>query len=287
MTLRLAVITDIHHGPPTQTKRGDAALALTADFVRFANEQGVDAVLELGDRISDVDPATDHASMAEVARLLDGLAMPRHHLDGNHDLIHLDRADNARILGREAGHRIVPLGAWDLVLWQADPATRNDGMRSLALKDDDFTWLADVAKQATRPLLIASHTPVSPHPMTGNFYFENIPQCGAFPQAAAMRRALGEARAPVAAISGHVHWNTLAADNGITYLTQQSLTESFTTSGEPAGAWGVITLGDDIRWQVFGRDPFEARFAPAATRWKPVMQWPRETHAAASERVAS
>ncbi len=287
MTMRLAVITDIHHGPPTRTKRGDAALALTADFVRFANAQGVDAVLELGDRISDIDQATDRDNMNAVAQVLDGLTMPRYHLDGNHDLIHLDRAENARILGQEPGHRIVALGAWDLVLWQADPATRHDGIRGLSLKDDDFAWLARVAREATRPLLVASHTPVSPHAMTGNFYFENMPECGAFPQAAVMRRALGEARVPVAAISGHVHWNTLATDNGITYLTQQSLTESFTTDGEPAAAWGVVTLGDDLHWQVFGHDRFEARFTPSAKRWTPPMQWPRPVPAAERQEAAS
>ena len=215
----------------------------------------------------DVDPATDHANMAEVARLLDGLAMPRHHLDGNHDLIHLDRADNARILGREAGHRIVPLGAWDLVLWQADPATRNDGMRSLALKDDDFTWLADVAKQATRPLLIASHTPVLATSDDRQLLFREHTAMRGLPagsrDAAALwaRRACPLPRSP--AMSTGIRSLRITASP---ISPSNPSPESFTTSGKPAGAWGVITLGDDIRWQVFGRDPFEARFAPCRQR---------------------
>ena len=57
--------------------------------------------------------------------------------------------------------------------------------------------------------------------------------------------------------------------DGIPHMTQQSLTESFTTGGEPAAAWGLMELGESIRWQVFGTDPFEARVTPSRLRWTP------------------
>jgi hypothetical protein len=85
------------------------------------------------------------------------------------------------------------------------------------------------------------------------------------------RAALALARVPVVSLSGHVHWNTVTCVDGITHLTQQSLTESFTTMGEPCGAMGVIELGDTVSWRVDGSDPFAFSFRPTATRWTPPL----------------
>lgn len=267
MTFRLAVIADIHHGPDTRTKCGEAALGLARDAVAAINASGADAVLDLGDRISDTDPDSDALRAAEVAEALSDLAMPRHHLDGNHDLDHLTRDENDRILGRAPGHSVVQAGEWDLVLWQPDPRLIRDGVRGLRLDDADFDWLSGTVRHAERPLVIASHTPVSPASMTGNYYFEDRPDLAVFPQAPQVRALLGEARVPVICLSGHVHWNTVAQENGIAYLTQQSLSESSTTGGHPAGAWGMLELGDDVTWRVMGRDPLCVTLTPGAGRW--------------------
>lgn len=57
----------------------------------------------------------------------------------------------------------------------------------------------------------------------------------------------------------------------ITHLTQQSLTESFTTQGEPAAAMGLIELGATVNWRVVGRDPIGFGFTPTSTRWTPPL----------------
>ena len=66
MTLRIAIVADIHHGAPSHTKRGDAALDLMADFAAWANSEAPHLVLDLGDRISDIDEETDLQLEAEV-----------------------------------------------------------------------------------------------------------------------------------------------------------------------------------------------------------------------------
>lgn len=269
MTFRLAIIADIHHGPDTQTKCGSAALGLTRQAVAAINASGADAMLDLGDRISDTDPASDARRTAEVAEVLADLSMPRHHLDGNHDLDHLTRAQNDAILGREPGSRVVPIGDWDLVLWQPDPRLTRDGVRGLRLDDVDLDWLAKTVRAGERPMLIASHTPVSPAVMTGNYYFEHQLPCAVFPQAPQVRSVLAEARVPVVCLSGHVHWNTVAQENGIAYLTQQSLSEGFTTGGRPSGAWGLLDLDDKVNWRVEGLDPISVTLTPGAGRWIP------------------
>ncbi|MDO8326262.1 MAG: metallophosphoesterase-domain-containing protein, partial [Cypionkella sp.] len=59
MTLRIAIVTDIHHGKPSTAKRGDAALGLMGEFARFVKDSGATHVLDMGDRISDENRDTD------------------------------------------------------------------------------------------------------------------------------------------------------------------------------------------------------------------------------------
>ena len=273
MTVRLAIVADIHHGAPSATKRGDRALALMEAFARFAKDAAPDAVLDLGDRISDVDAETDARLAAEAAESFAPIAAPRWHIDGNHDRDHLSAADNDRILGRSGGSETVDLGGWRVALWRADPKIRRGpGRRGFALPEPDLLWLSRVAQAADRPLLVVSHVPISGHAQTGNYYFERNPAAATYPEAARARAALAQARVPVLCLAGHVHWNTVTTVDGIAHLTQQSLTESFTTEGAPAGAMGLLELGEGrVRWRVEGLDPFEVALRPTARRWTPPL----------------
>jgi hypothetical protein len=52
--MKIAIITDIHHGPQSHTKEpGWDALQVMRDCIWHAGEQGADLILDLGDRISD------------------------------------------------------------------------------------------------------------------------------------------------------------------------------------------------------------------------------------------
>lgn len=272
MTLRLAIITDIHHGKPSTAKRGDAALGLMAEFARFAEDAGVSHVIDLGDRISDEDHETDLRLEAEVADAFRAVKAPVWHLNGNHDRDHLSVAENEKILGQSLGHEVHDLEGWRIVLWRADSRIRRGADHSgFVLGEEDLVWLSATMQAADRPVLMVSHVPVSGHSQIGNYYFQNNPGSSTYPMAERARAALSLARVPVVCLAGHVHWNTLTTVDGITHLTQQSLTESFTTGGEPAGAMGVIELGDTVSWQVAGADPFTATFKPHARRWTPPL----------------
>jgi Icc protein len=272
MTLRLAIIADIHHGAPSATKRGDTAMGLMAEFARFAADAGATHVIDLGDRISDLDRDTDLRLEAEVAEAFRAVAAPVWHLCGNHDRDHLSVADNEAILGQTSGHEAHDIDGWRIVLWRADAKIHRTPERSgFILREADLLWLSRVAQNADRPLMVLSHVPISGHAQTGNYYFQNNPSASVYPMADRARAALAQARVPVVCLSGHVHWNTVTTVDGITYLTQQSLTESFTTRGEPSGAMGIIELGDTVNWRVEGADPFALAFRPTATRWTPPL----------------
>lgn len=270
---RIAIVTDIHHGAPSLTKRGDVALSLLADFVDWANAEKPDLVLDLGDRISDIDTPTDMGLERDVAAALSGLDAPLHHLCGNHDRDFLTVAENEEILGATLASEVIDLGEWQLALWRADAKIHRSGPKpGFHLPEPDLIWLSRMAQAAQKPTLVASHVPVSGHSQIGNYYFEHNAAVSTYPQAARARAALAQARVPVACVAGHVHWNTVTTVDGIVHITQQSLTESFSTTGEPARAWGMMTLGDTVHWRVFGDDPFEAQVTPTAQRWTPPIE---------------
>lgn len=271
-SLRLAFVADIHHGASSLTKVGPAALPLMQEFRRFVADAQPDAVIDLGDRISDVDHATDLRLEREVAEAFAPIAAPRFHLCGNHDRDHLSVVENEEILGQGLGHRTVDLGGWRLVLWAADSRIHRPG--GFVLREADLIWLAATVEAADRPLVVMSHVPVSGHGQTGNYYFERNPASSTYPGAERARAVLARAKVPMVCIAGHVHWNTLTTVDAIPHLTLQSLTESFTTMPEPAGAFALLELGETIAWTVHGKDPFTARIDPAGTlrRWMTPLQ---------------
>lgn len=270
MTARIALVADIHHGAPSLTKRGDAALDLMEEFARFANDARADLVIDLGDRISDIGRERDLELQGEVAESFRTIEAPISHLNGNHDRDHLSVEDNEGILGQGLGHQTIDIGGWRIVLWRADSfIRRRGGAGSFHLPEADLLWLSRTIRNADRPMLIASHVPVSGHSQVGNYYFENNPESSTYPQADRARAMIGQSRQPVVCIAGHVHWNTVTPVGGTVHLTQQSLTESFTTDGEPSGAMGLIELGDTVSWRVEGRDPIAFAFRPTAGRWTP------------------
>lgn len=273
MTLRIAIVADIHYGAPSHTKRGDTALSLLARFADWANAEAPDLVLDLGDRISDVDETTDHALEVEVAEVFQRIKAPVYHVCGNHDRDNLSVAQNEEILGQNLQNELLDFQDWQIALWRADAKiTRTPERRGFDLPETDLLWLSRMMQVATKPTLVVSHVPVSGHAQIGNYYFQRSPESSRYPQSDRVRRVLGQARVPVVCLAGHVHWNTVTTVDGIPHMTQQSLTESFTTQGAPAEAWGMLKLTDTAHWEVFGHDPFEARVTPHVARWTPSME---------------
>lgn len=78
--------------------------------------------------------------------------------------------------------------------------------------------------------------------MEKHFYFENKPGRCEFANAVDARRIIEQTGNVTLVVSGHVHWNSWTACNGVHYITVQSLTESFTTGGQPAGAYSTRTI---------------------------------------------
>lgn len=273
MATRIAVVADIHHGRDTVTKRGTAALGLLDAFVDAVNAGSFDAVVDLGDRISDETAERDVVLQREVARSFLRLGnKPRHHVIGNHDLALLSEDENAGLLDAPMHTRTAIVGDHRLVFWQPD--VRVTAERGFHLQEGDLAALEALLNADDRPTLLISHVPLSGHAQTGNYYFERNPAHAAYAENAEIRGVLAAAPCPLIALAGHVHWNTLTMVDGIAHLTLQSLTETFTT-GEPAGSTAVIEIdGDDFRWTVGGLDRVSITlpWLKAKPQWRPPLK---------------
>jgi predicted phosphodiesterase len=269
---RIAIVTDIHHGQDTLSKGGTAALELLERFVEDANGAGVDAVVDLGDRISDESPERDRALQAEVARLFERLAMPRYHVDGNHDRAHLTGPENEHALGQRGGTRSVHFGPVRLAFWQPDVSLTHE--RPLRLAPGDLDALSALLAD-DKPTLLFSHVPLSGQSNLGNAWFENNADHATYrADLSAIRAAIAAAPCRVAAFAGHVHWNSVTLVDGTPHLTLQSLTETFTTAGQPSGCSAVLTIESErLLWSVAGLDPLSAGlpWAHAKPVWYPPL----------------
>ena len=252
-TLKLAIVTDIHHGPNKLTKVGAAALPLLQDFRAFVEGYQPHFIAELGDRISDIDPQTDREQLRKVADKFLDLPSPHRHLIGNHDQVHLSAADNAEILRQDMAHYSVDVAGRHLVFWQMDCQIHRP--QGFLPNQADLAWLRQDLAASNLPSIIFTHVPLDGGSLHGNYYFDNNIRSGGLPHAREIQALIRDAGNVILCIAGHVHWNDVNLIDGIPYITVQSLSESFTTEGEAAGAWASIEIDHEIRWRTHGQDP--------------------------------
>lgn len=270
-TLQLAIITDIHHGTPIDGKHGDKALSLLQNFVDAVNQRQPDLVVDLGDRISDIDKPTDTQLQQEVMAIFQDLTVPHVHLLGNHDMDNLTRAENEAVLGVSLEHASQDIKGVHLVFWQPDVFIT----QGFEATQQQLEWLEANLKSTSLPSIIFTHAPFSDASMLSHFYFQNsLPKYAGYENAAAIRDIIKQHSNTLACISGHVHWNSLQTINGTHHITLQSITEGFTTQAEVAEAWTWLELDTDLRVNVQGKDFWEVRLPlkKAGVNWrKPIV----------------
>jgi hypothetical protein len=270
--LGIAIVTDIHYGPDRYSKKGDAAFALLDGFVRQVNSMEVGLVVDLGDRISNADLESDRKHLAAVAAAFKPLTRECHHLIGNHDVVHLSIEENEKILGKSLQHHSLDRQGWHLAFW--NPSCALHAGQGFFLSPNDLDWLAADLAATDLPSVVFAHMPVDTGSMVGNYYFERRYARGERHRNASLARDLIEASEKVVAVvSGHVHWNQLHFMDGIPHFSLQSLSETFTTHPHAAGSWALLTLGDTVALEVFGRDAvmYRVPIKNLSHHWLPPM----------------
>jgi 3',5'-cyclic-AMP phosphodiesterase len=251
-TLKLAIVTDIHHGPDKLTKIGSAAVPLLRDFADFTREYQPHFIAELGDRISDIDATADRGQLQQIAGQFADLPAPHWHLMGNHDQVHLSIADNGEVLGQSMVHHSIDIAGRHLVFWQLD--SRIHHPQGFLPKGEDLDWLAADLAATNLPAIIFTHVPLDGGSLQSNYYFDNNQRFGGLPHHREIQALLRQAGNVILCVAGHVHWNNVNLIDGIPHITVQSLCESFTTEGVAAGAWATIEVDHEVRWRTHGQD---------------------------------
>lgn len=253
-SLKIALITDIHHGVDVGTKLGAAALTLLQPFVDWVNDIRPDLVVELGDRISDIDQETDLRFTRDIAHAFNAITVPCVHILGNHDNYILSREASEDVMQTSFASHSRDVNGYHLVFWNSD--VRVSEGPGFKLAPEDLAWLETDLAATELPTIIFSHLPLDNGSMIGNFYFEQyVPNGGHYVDGAAARNVIEQSGNVIVCLAGHTHWNARNTIDGVHYITIHSLTESFTTHPYPTGAFGMLEIDDGITVEVFGRDP--------------------------------
>lgn len=262
--MRISIITDIHYGPTSRTcpdvKDPDwPILERIRSFAALAERERADLVLDLGDRISDVDRETDLESASAVFAAFSGFSGPVVHILGNHDVINLTRDDHAALSGRDFGSRVVDFPEVRLIAWQVDVLLDREADR-LPPVAGQLEWLLDTLASDDRPAIIATHVSFSGRAQDGNYYHHHKPAYASHPDHAAVRTAVEATGRAALWLSGHSHWNAVTNIGNLVHVTLQSFTERYTTHPLTAGAHADLCIaGDSFSIEVHGNDPIYLR----------------------------
>lgn len=242
MALRIGLVTDIHHGPDMDTRIGSASLRLLDLFVEeMAGRFRPDLVVDLGDRINDVDPGADAERLREVRSRLEAVGVPVLFAYGNHDLVNVPAAEARAILGKRGDHESLDVGPFHLVVLNSqDPTFEGVGG---TLSDPQLDWLEDDLARTGRPVVVFSHHPLDEQESRSHWYFAHHPTHALAVNRERARRLFRRSGRVRAVFNGHMHWNHVDVIDGIPYVTVMSLVDASVTDG-PAGCYAEIALDE-------------------------------------------
>ncbi len=272
--IKIGLIADTHAGRTVGTKKGEMASSLLRQALRELTEEDVCLIVDLGDRVNNGEVSEEREALTEVGRIFQELQLPRMHLVGNHDVVSLSISDHEQALAAACRSDLVELNGLAIIQWVPD-ATIGPG--GFTLSPTDLEWLAETVNRVNQPAILLSHIPISDASMVGNYYFEQFKGgpydggAGNYSNAVEARKILRTNPWISLCVAGHVHWNSIRTVDGVRHLTVQSLTESFTTEGRPAGAYAILELVDGtMNLDVRGLDPIKLS-VPASF---PRPSWP-------------
>ena len=249
MSLRIGLVTDIHSGPDMDTRLGSTAFPLLDRFVEeMARRFKPDLVVDLGDRINDVEAREDTERIRKVRSRLESIGVPALFLYGNHDLINVGPAEQQRLLGKRGDYESLDFRGVHLILLNSqDPTFGGVGG---TLSDVQLEWLEADLRNGEGPVVVFCHHPLNEQDVTPHWYFRDHPDFALAVNRERARTLLTRSRRVKAVFHGHMHWNHTAVIDGIPYITVESLVCCGMTNGQPAGAFTEVIVEETGRVQV-------------------------------------
>jgi Icc protein len=264
MSLKFALVTDIHHGPDIGKKMGTKAGFLMQSFIKAAQKFDAEFIIDLGDRITSAKSDTDALArkivdkerLRRISAYYNQIAVPKYYVMGNHDVRNLTRDENAEILGKPATSYTIEHNNYRFVIW--NPTVTTERYQPFVLQDSELNWLKSAVNQSNKPIILFSHVPlddtpkdldkslIAPPRSIPRFYYDQSKQ---------VREILENSGKVAACFAGHLHTERLNTINGIHYITQQSLSAQVKKTDEAHGSYSLIKLKDDkIVIKIKGHD---------------------------------
>lgn len=249
MPLRIGLVTDIHCGPDMDTRLGSHAVPLLEHFGQeMAHRFRPDLIVDLGDRINDVDPQGDRERIQQVRKLLEAIGVPILFLYGNHDLINVSAAEQRGLLGKTGDYESLDVGRIHLILLNSqDPTFEGVGGTVSA---NQLQWLEADLAAGTGPAVVFCHHPLDEQDGSSHWYFKTHPDHALAVNRERARALFARSGRVRAVFSGHMHWSHTEVIDGIPYITVASLVDCSFTNRQPAGAFSEVLLGESGRVEV-------------------------------------
>lgn len=270
--IRFFLVTDIHYGLDRKKKLGSKAKGLVEDFVKAANSEDLDCVVDMGDRVNTYDNNTDKRFMKELKAEFNKVSAPIHSILGNHDLHNLSRKENEEIMDSPANSYSREIGGVKMLFF--NPGLNVMKHKGLKVRDKDIEWLKAELDASDKPCILFSHIPLD------NFEEDDKealkrdgwPNLSYFERGPEIRKILEDSGKVIACFSGHHHRNKQSTINGIHYITHQSLIQRIEEEPEtPCGAYSRVEIdGEEIRITGFGHgQPDRVIAIPPSKKPKP------------------
>ena len=241
--LRIGVITDIHYGLDAGAKLGSKAPQLMEAFRKAAAKYKPNFIVDMGDRVSSRNPESDRHHMESLMQHFNRLAIPTYHVAGNHDIHHLSREENLRITGKSAESYSFDQDGYHFVIW--NPYVTREGM-DLRVRGSDMDWLKDDLAKNPNPTIVFSHAPLYDEKNPETNPYSKITIRFHHAEAARIRKIMEESGNVRLCMNGHLHRNHHEEINGIHYIAQQSLVQTYKKQYRvPARAWSWVEIDDD------------------------------------------
>ncbi|MGE5572767.1 MAG: metallophosphoesterase family protein [Bacteroidota bacterium] len=253
------MVTDIHAGCDHGSQLGSHAPLLLEEFLREMGRFKPDLVVDLGDRINNVNRAEDALHLHElVART--HVLRPLRHVPGNHDLVHLTLEENEAITRQPQGNRCETWQGWPVLFLNTETTDQPDLKRLLKDISQPVGASKENGARGGRVLLVFSHRPLVPVPLTRNPLFPSRESQNP-PWGTTLVRELVELGWSPFCLNGHLHWNHVLTGRSFTQVTVAALVETWETLGKPSGSFAeVVVTSAGIEIHVMGRLASHYRF---------------------------
>ena len=268
MDLTIGIVTDLHFGPEARwqgklRKMSHHAGALATDVVRTMNDEvKPDLLVNLGDDIEDESRDADLARYGECQAILRRATARLVNVAGNHDTIHLTRADLNRFWQKDESAHLYDSfdhGGWHFVVLHT--AERQD--KDVRIAAPQLAWLEGDLRATSLPTIVLMHHSASDQDLDDSRWFFGRAHVALVEERAELRRILEASGKVRAVFNGHLHRNHVDVIRGIPYVTIQSLIENLDDDapGRPSASHAVVRLSRKrIVVRVRGNDPARYQF---------------------------